>query len=100
MGEREWSPYSRNVRRTAYEMVSDIETDYAQDYGSPWLFQHRADLRAVFLRLATARSQELGLRGMPAKVRYGAKAVDVDVEAETVTLEGGEKLDADLVIGE
>jgi hypothetical protein len=37
---------------------------------------------------------------MPAIVRYGKKAVGVDAETGTVTLEGGEKLDADLVIGE
>jgi salicylate hydroxylase len=84
----------------AGEMVRDIEVDYAQDYGSPWLLQHRADLRAEFLRLATARSEELGLKGVPAIVRYGTKAVDIDAETGTVTLEGGEKVDADLVIGE
>jgi salicylate hydroxylase len=71
----------------AGEMVSDIETDYAKDYGSPWLFQHWADLHAEFLRLATGPSEELGMKGIPAKIQYGAKVVDIDVETGTVTLD-------------
>jgi salicylate hydroxylase len=84
----------------AGEMVGDTETDYEKEYGSPWLFQHRADLRSEFLRLATAPGEELGLKGNPAEVRYGSKAVDLDVESGMVTLEGGDKIEADLVIGE
>lgn len=41
------------------KLLQSDEVDFIKDYGSPWLFQHRADLRAEFLRLGAAPSEEL-----------------------------------------
>lgn len=81
-------------------LVQDTQVDFEKDYGAPWYFQHRADLRDEFLRLASAPSEELGIRGQPAVIRYGEKVVDIDVESGIVTLESGEKIESDLVVGE
>jgi salicylate hydroxylase len=40
-----------------------------EKYGADWLFNHRADLREEFFRLATAPSDELKVPGSPAAVR-------------------------------
>lgn len=88
---RMWSKDGKLVQETHFDMV--------KNYGSPWYFQHRADLRAEFLRVAMAPSEELGIKGEPAIIRYGEKVVDVDVEAGLVTLASGEKIESDLVVG-
>jgi salicylate hydroxylase len=62
------------------KMLLENKINAKEEYGDDWLFQHRADLRAEFLRLATAPSQDLGLTGEPARIRYGAKIVNVDVD--------------------
>ncbi|CZR56774.1 related to salicylate 1-monooxygenase [Phialocephala subalpina] len=79
-------------------LVQDTQVDFEKDYGAPWYFQHRADLRDEFLRLASAPSEELGIKGQPAVIRYGEKVVDIDVESGIVTLESGEKIESDLVV--
>lgn len=80
--------------------IQDTDIDFKKEYGAPWYFQYRADLRAEFLRLASAPSAELGIQGHPATIRYGQKVTDVDVESGLVTLASGEKIESDLVIGE
>lgn len=81
------------------ELTRESIHDYVQEFGADWLFHHRVDLRDELLRLATAPSEELGLSGEPAKVRYGARVVGGDVEEGRVILEDGEVVEADLVIG-
>jgi salicylate hydroxylase len=82
------------------KMVQDEKLDQVKDYGAPWYFQHRVDLKTEFVRLATVPSEELGIRGKPATIRYDAKVVNVDVESGVVTLANGETIESDLVIGE
>ncbi|PWY87497.1 FAD binding domain protein [Aspergillus heteromorphus CBS 117.55] len=57
------------------EKTGESVVDYKKEYGADWLFHHRADLRDELLRLATAPSEELGLKGRPAEVVYGARVV-------------------------
>ncbi|PWY86527.1 FAD/NAD(P)-binding domain-containing protein [Aspergillus sclerotioniger CBS 115572] len=71
----------------AGEVTQDSVVDYVKEFGADWLFHHRADLRDELLRLATT---EKGI-GEPARIRYGAKVVDADVE-------NGRVVEADLVV--
>lgn len=81
------------------ELTRESIHDYVQEFGTDWLFHHRVDLRDELLRLATAPSEELGLSGEPATVRFGARVVDGDVDEGKLILEDGEVVEADLVIG-
>lgn len=74
-------------------------TPFTKFSKADWIFQHRADLWNEFLRLATAPSEDLGIRGEPAKVVYGKDVVKVNVESGDVHLSDGEILHPDLVIG-
>ncbi|PYH78345.1 FAD/NAD(P)-binding domain-containing protein [Aspergillus uvarum CBS 121591] len=69
-------------------VTADTTLDYRREFGADWLFFHRADLRDELLRLATAPSEELGVMGDPARVRWGVGVV----------LSTGEVVRADLVV--
>ncbi|RAL09227.1 FAD-dependent oxidoreductase [Aspergillus homomorphus CBS 101889] len=92
----------RRARTLTYNKAGAITTDtvidYEREFGADWLFFHRSDLHNEPLRLATAPSAELGVEGVPTKVRFGAKAVGVDVEAGEVRLARGDVVRADLVV--
>lgn len=78
------------------------ETDLSgikQAFGSDWHVVHRIDLWNELLRLATAPSGDLGIRGLPAKVEWRAEVVDVDTESGDVKLGDGMVVPSDLVIG-
>ncbi|USP78368.1 salicylate 1-monooxygenase [Curvularia clavata] len=79
-------------------LVIDKHTKYAETYGADWLFHHRADLRAEFLRLATANSKESGIPGRPAELHWNAHIVDVDPEQGKVVLASGQELFGDLIV--
>lgn len=68
-------------------------------FGSDWHVVHRIDLWNELFRLATAPSEELGVSGSPANIRWRADVVDVDVESGDVRLADGTIVSADLVIG-
>jgi salicylate hydroxylase len=53
------------------ELKHEAELTCREEYGADWLFNHRADLREEFSRLATAPSDELKVPGSPAAVRFG-----------------------------
>ncbi|KAL3495040.1 hypothetical protein BJX62DRAFT_246391 [Aspergillus germanicus] len=80
------------------ELKHEAELTCQEEFGADWLFNHRADLREEFFRLATAPSAELKLPGLPAAVRYGTRVIDVDVDEGSLTLENGEVAKADLII--
>lgn len=80
--------------------VQDTNADFEKECGAPWYFQHRADLRDEFLRLVSAPSAELEIKGQPGTIRYGEKVVNVDVDSGFVTLAIGEKIESDHVVGE
>lgn len=73
--------------------------NYKDKYGADWLFQHRADLRGEFLRLATEATGVSGIAGRPAEVLWDQKVIDIDPEEGQITLASGEQVKADLVIG-
>ncbi|KAK2596296.1 hypothetical protein N8I77_013192 [Diaporthe amygdali] len=78
------------------------ETDLSgikQAFGSDWHVVHRIDLWNELLRLATAPSEDLGIRGSPARVEWRAEVVDVDAESGDVKLGDGTVVPSDLVIG-
>lgn len=81
------------------KLVLNKETDYADAYGADWLFQHRADLRAEFLRLATADTETSWIPGRPADVHFGEEVIGIDSEAGKVTLASGKEILADLIVG-
>jgi salicylate hydroxylase len=62
-------------------------------------FSTALTLELKFLRLATAPSRDIGLTGGPARIRYVAKIVNVDVEEGIAFLDTGEEVKSDLVIG-
>ncbi|PYI26518.1 FAD/NAD(P)-binding domain-containing protein [Aspergillus indologenus CBS 114.80] len=84
-------------------VTADTTLDYRREFGADWLFFHRADLRDELLRLATAPSEEVGVVGDPARVRWGVKVVgwgsgQGDLEDGEVVLSTGEVVRADLVV--
>jgi salicylate hydroxylase len=90
----------------AGQLKMDKYTNYKERYGADWLFQHRADLRAEFLRLATADSSDSSdtgssgiIPGLPAQVYWDCPVREVDPEEGKVILASGEEVSADLIIG-
>ena len=87
-----------------YDKDGDLKMDkynnYMETYGSDWLFQHRADLRAEFLRMATAHSESSGIPGQPAQVYWNCPVTEVDPEGGKIILASGEEITADLIIGD
>ncbi|KAH7084893.1 hypothetical protein BKA63DRAFT_401100 [Paraphoma chrysanthemicola] len=80
------------------KLTLDKTPDYAAQYGADWLFHHRSDLRAEFLRLATTSDADSGIAGRPAKIHWNTPVAEVDVEEGRVVLASGEEVFADLVI--
>ncbi|KAF4335203.1 salicylate hydroxylase [Fusarium beomiforme] len=76
----------------------DERNNYVEKYGADWLFQHRADLRGEFLRLATEETGISGIPGTPARVLWDQKVIDISPEEGRITLASGEKVKADLVV--
>ncbi|TFK45161.1 hypothetical protein BDQ12DRAFT_695389 [Crucibulum laeve] len=60
-----------------------------RDHGAPYYHIHRADLQEMFLDLATPYMD----------LRLSSKVVSIDPFSPSVTLESGETLTADLIIG-
>ncbi|KAF7323687.1 FAD/NAD(P)-binding domain-containing protein [Mycena kentingensis (nom. inval.)] len=61
------------------------------------LMCHRSDLHTELLRLAT--SPEIDVLGPPATLRTSSKVVACSPEAGCITIEGGEEINSDLVLG-
>lgn len=75
-------------------------SQFASHTGSDFMINHRVDLWNGLYRLATAPSDELGVAGQPAVVRWDADAIDVDCDCGDVTIASGERITSDLVIGQ
>lgn len=84
----------------AGNFVQEIDPKHKEVFGVPALTHLRADVRNELLRLATAPSAELGIRGDPARVVFETPVTDLDAEKGVVTLEDGSTVEADVVIGE
>jgi 2-polyprenyl-6-methoxyphenol hydroxylase-like FAD-dependent oxidoreductase len=61
----------------------------------PWQLAHRVSLHSELKRIATTEEG----KGKPAILKTRSRVVDVDVHEGTVTLESGEKVHGDLVVG-
>nr|OQO18572.1 hypothetical protein B0A51_15560 [Rachicladosporium sp. CCFEE 5018] len=71
-------------------LTEDFNGDMMRKYGAPFWDLHRVDLQ----RMMYDRAIELGV-----EVRLGARLADIDFEKPSLTLEGGESLEADLLVG-
>lgn len=83
----------------AGKLLHEIDPKLKETFGVPALTHLRVDVRNELLRLATAPSPELGLRGDPPKIVLEMPVVDLDAEKGVVTLGDGSKVEADVVIG-
>ncbi|CAO2657352.1 Nn.00g034780.m01.CDS01 [Neocucurbitaria sp. VM-36] len=72
----------------------DLEKDAAR-WQHPWQLAHRVSLHSELKRLATTESG----KGKPAVLRTKSRVVDVDPHAGTVTLDGGETIQSDVIVG-
>lgn len=61
----------------------------------PWMLVHRVRLHDKLKQVATGRDG----KGRPAELHLSSKVLEVDVENATITLEGGDKIQADLILG-
>lgn len=76
-----------------------VLTGIKKAFGSDWHVVHRIDLWNELLRLATAPSEELGIDGAPATIKWRADVVDVNMDSGDVRLGNGTVVPSDLVIG-
>ncbi|KAF2629062.1 FAD binding domain-containing protein [Macroventuria anomochaeta] len=77
------------------KMVNEIPLRYKTQYGADRIMWHRQDLHAYLRTMATSTKWE----GQPATLRTSSRVSSCDCEEGKVTLEDGEVLEADLVIG-
>jgi 2-polyprenyl-6-methoxyphenol hydroxylase-like FAD-dependent oxidoreductase len=72
----------------------DLEKD-AGRWQHPWQLAHRVSLHSELKRMATSEDG----KGKPAVLRLRSRVVDVDAHAGIVTLEGGETIVSDIIVG-
>lgn len=72
----------------------DLEKD-AGRWQHPWQLAHRVSLHSELKRMATCKEG----KGTPAVLRTRCRVVDVDATNGIVTLEDGEKIQSDIVVG-
>lgn len=77
------------------KLVKTIHTENPQKWGADWTVQLRADFRNELVRLATEHGP-----GKTPTVLYETKVADIDTESGTVTLEDGQQISSDVIIGE
>lgn len=70
--------------------TENFDIEMRRKYDSPFWDLHRVDVQ----RALVERAKEVG-----ANVRLGAKVVDIDFDGPALTLEHGEELSADLLVG-
>lgn len=72
----------------------DLNAD-AVRWQYPWQLAHRVSLHSELKRMATSEEGE----GVPAVLRTRSRVLDVDPAAGIVTLDGGETIQSDVVVG-
>ncbi|KAL6705849.1 hypothetical protein ACN47E_006309 [Coniothyrium glycines] len=70
-------------------------TKQAHRWQYPWQLAHRVSLHSELKRLATCAEG----KGKPADLRLRCRVVGVDTSTGTVTLDGGETIQSDVVVG-
>ncbi|MCJ1370037.1 hypothetical protein MMC20_001249, partial [Loxospora ochrophaea] len=87
------SPHTLSVRRWDGTKLLATEPRYQEiilsRYSSPFWDMHRVDLQ----RVMASRAQELGV-----STRLSSRVVDVDFDAPAAILEGGERIQGDIVL--
>ncbi|KAJ7624663.1 hypothetical protein FB45DRAFT_923989 [Roridomyces roridus] len=92
-----------NLRGVPWDATVRLSSDGKERIIYPWLVPgmttngllcHRTDLHEELRRLAIGQGE-----GPPAKLRLGCKVIACDPEAGMVILEGGEAVEADVVLG-
>jgi 2-polyprenyl-6-methoxyphenol hydroxylase-like FAD-dependent oxidoreductase len=76
-------------------MYSMDLSDNAKRWQHPWQLAHRVSLHSELKRLATCEEG----KGKPAVLRLQSRVADVDPKEGVVTLESGEKIKSDIVVG-
>jgi len=79
---------------TAGKLVREINFDFTR-FGADRVVYHRQDLHTALKEAATSTK----LPGRPVEIRTASSVTSCDPEDGTVTLEGGEVLKADIIIG-
>lgn len=82
-------------RDTELKTMIKAPINTRRDFGAPWLLNHRVDLHNELKRLATTEDGP----GQPAIIRTKARVQSVDCEQGIVTLESGETVQGDLIVG-
>jgi salicylate hydroxylase len=83
------------IYNTEGNLVNTIPLLTKKKYGAERLLFHRRDLHEALKRAAVSPTRT----GDPAIVRVASRVVDCDALKGTVTLDGGEVVEGDLVIG-
>jgi salicylate hydroxylase len=78
----------------AGKLVRQIDLDFAK-FGADRVVYHRQDLHTALKKAATSPD----LAGKPVEIRTAAKVTACDPDKGTITLDDGETLEADIVIG-
>lgn len=86
---------SFRIYNTDGKKVTEIPLKNKIKYGADRIMWHRQDLHTYLKNVATSKDRA----GEPAILRTSARVVDCDPMTGTITLEGGEELEADLVVG-
>ncbi|KAJ7240188.1 hypothetical protein C8J57DRAFT_1527642 [Mycena rebaudengoi] len=101
-----WSGIMREFHAHRVQCIRGVGFDYKTGEGitqhwstpnaveNPGLFVHRSDLYEELKRLATGDGE-----GPPAKLCLGSKVLACDPEEGTITLNTGEVVQADLILG-
>ncbi|KAF7374376.1 FAD/NAD(P)-binding domain-containing protein [Mycena sanguinolenta] len=93
-----------NLKGVSYEGITIFDSKTGEGVARRWLLPdmdqnrslscHRSDVHDELMRLAVGEGE-----GHPIELRLGSRVVDCSPEDGTVTLEGGQVIQADLVIG-
>lgn len=80
---------------TEGKLVNSVPLIEKEEYGADRVMYHRQDLHECLKQAATSTERE----GPPAVIRVSSRVTKCDCEAGIVTLENGEEISADLVVG-
>lgn len=70
-------------------------TEQNKIWQHPWMLVHRVRLHDKLKQVATGAEGQ----GRPAELHLSSKVVEVDTESATITLERGDKIQVDLILG-
>ncbi|KAJ6561875.1 FAD/NAD(P)-binding domain-containing protein [Mycena capillaripes] len=99
-----WGLSRENVKGVSYDGITTFDAKTGEGVARGWLLPemdqnrsllcHRSDVHDELVRLAVGEG-----KGPPVQLHLGRRVVDCSPEDGTITLKGGEIIEADLVIG-